>query len=360
LWITLFSTIIRLIAVCLQSELRGIELSFDILSDGQRIIQSGLEDLDLWMKEGFEARCKAFGSELLCYSPTAYPYSIRDHKQRSSQNFISISVTGESCSLNCEHCGGRLLKGMEPTVTPESLVQRCHEIRSAGGEGVLISGGSDSKGYVPLREFAEAIKTVKEDLGLQVVVHTGLVDEDTAQALANAKIDAAMLDVIGDERVSREIYHINNGPKQMERSLEILHEAKVPTVPHVLVGLDYGRLCGEVEALEMVSRVSPTAVVIIALSPVRKTPMEGVAPPTPLDVARVTTVARLGIKEVPLLLGCARPKGAHKIESDRFAIRSGVNGIALISQEGVDFAREKGLEPVFMDVCCSLAYQAVL
>jgi uncharacterized radical SAM superfamily protein len=335
-------------------------LSFDILSDGQRVIQSKEEDLDQWMEDGFRVRRKSFGNELLCYSPTAYPYSIRDHTQRSSKNFISISVTGEACSLNCEHCGGKLLRSMEPMVTPESLLQRCSEIKSAGGEGVLISGGSDSKGYVPLRRFGEAIKTVKEDLGLQVVVHTGLVDEDTAQALANANIDAAMLDVIGDERVSREVYHISDGPRQMERSLEILRNAKIPTVPHVLVGLDYGRLCGEVEALEMVSRISPAAVVIIALSPVRKTPMEGVVPPAPIDVGRVITVARLGIKDAPLLLGCARPKGEHKIESDLIAIKSGVNGIALVSQEGVDFAREKGLEPVFMDVCCSLAYQVIL
>ncbi|UCE11624.1 MAG: radical SAM protein [Candidatus Thorarchaeota archaeon] len=334
-------------------------MSFDILSDGHQIIHSKLEDLDQWMEDGFRARRESFGSELLCYSPTAYPYSIRDHKQRSSLNFISISVTGESCSLNCEHCGGRLLKGMEPLVTPESLVQRCQEIASAGGEGVLISGGSDSRGHVPLRRFAEAIRIVKEDIGLQVVVHTGLVDVQTARILANAGVDAAMLDVIGDERVSREVYHISDGPRQMEQSLEILHSAQVPTVPHILVGLDHGRLCGEVEALDIVSRMSPTAVVIIALSPVRKTSMEDITPPAPIDIGRVITIARLGIPKVPLLLGCARPLGPHKVESDMYAIRSGANGIALISQEGVDFAREKGLKPVFMDVCCSLAYQAL-
>ena len=42
------------------------------------------------------------------------------------------------------------------------------------------------------------------------------------------------------------------------------------------------------------------------------------------------------------------------------SIRSGANGIALISQEGVDFAKEQKLNPVFEDVCCSLAYQTLL
>jgi uncharacterized radical SAM superfamily protein len=228
-----------------------------------------------------------------------------------------------------------------------------------GGEGVLISGGSDSKGYVPLERFTDSIQRVKSELGLEVVIHTGLVSEKTAQGLANAKIDAAMLDIIGDERVSREVYHIEDGPKKMRNSLDILEELGVPTVPHILVGLDYGNLAGEVEALDLIAQGNPAAVVIIALSPIRKTPMEGVNPPTPEDIGRIITVARLGMKEVPILLGCARPMGKHKIETDQYAILSGVNGIALISQEGVDFARTKELKPVFLDVCCSLAYKTL-
>jgi uncharacterized radical SAM superfamily protein len=97
--------------------------------------------------------------------------------------------------------------------------------------------------------------------------------------------------------------------------------------------------------------------VIIALNPLRKTPMESVAPPTPEDIGRIMTIARLGMKEVPILLGCARPMGRHKVETDKFAVMSGLNGVALISQEGIDFAQERGLEPVFLDICCSLAYK---
>jgi len=248
---------------------------------------------------------------------------------------------------------------MESTVTPEGLFDRCREIKKIGGEGVLISGGSDLKGYVPLERFTKSIQRVKSELDLEIVVHTGLVSEKTAQGLAEAQIDAAMLDVIGDERVSKEIYHLDDGPKKMRRSLDILEELGVPTVPHVLVGLDYGKLAGEIEALDLIAQGNPAAVVIIALSPLRKTSMEGVNPPAPEDIGRIMTVARLGMKEVPLLLGCARPMGNHKIETDKYAILSGANGIALISQDGVNFARAKELEPVFLDVCCSLAYKTL-
>ena len=123
---------------------------------------------------------------------------------------------------------------------------------------------------------------------------------------------------------------------------------------------DPRQLGGEIEALQMISEGNPSAVVIIALSPVRKTTMENVHPPSPENIGRITSVARLGFPDIPLLLGCARPMGQHKIDTDKFAIRSGVNGIAMISQEGVDFARALGLKPTFEDVCCSLAYQTLV
>lgn len=334
-------------------------MSFDILADGHVILEASASELENWMHEAMQVRLQSFGRNLICYSPTAYPYKIREHEQVSSHNFLSLSITGASCSLNCEHCNGRLLRGMESRATPELLFKRCKEIKALGGQGVLISGGSDSSGHVPLKRFGEAIGRVKRELEMLVVVHTGLVDSETAQILAEAQIDAAMIDVVGDRDVASRVYHISDGPEKMRQSLDLLEEQKIATVPHVLVGLDYGRLRGEVEALEIIAQGMPSAVVIIALSPVKKTPMESVLPPTPEEIGRIMTTARLGFRNTPVLLGCARPKGRHKIDTDLLAIQSGMNGVALISQEGVDFAKGIGLVPIFEDVCCSLAYQVV-
>jgi uncharacterized radical SAM superfamily protein len=247
---------------------------------------------------------------------------------------------------------------MEPALTPESLLSRCKSLKEHGGEGVLVSGGSDSRGHVPIGRYADAIQTIKHDLGLKVVVHTGLLDEVTARALALADVDAAMLDVIGDERVAREVYHIQNGPEKTEKSLRILEEQGVPAVPHILVGLDRGQISGELKALQMISLMKPAALVFIVFSPIRNTAMEHLLPPPAGVVGRLLTVARLGLQSTPILLGCARPLGCHKVESDILAVKSGVNGIAYISQEGVDTGRAMGLTPVFRDICCSLAYQA--
>lgn len=325
------------------------------MTEGLALMSAPRHEFESVMATGLSLRLRRFGTGLLCYSPTGYPYSIRDHSQVDPYAFVSASVTGTSCSLMCDHCRGRYLTGMRPATTPDALLKLAEEVQSRGGQGLLVSGGSDSAGQVPLKRVGHALSKIRNEMGLKVVVHTGIVDVETADMLSDAQVDAAMLDVIGDERVAREVYHLHDGPARMAESLKLLSERGVPTVPHVLVGLDYGRLSGELAALQTVADCRPSAVVVIVLSPIRKTPMANVTPPSPEAVGRVLTVARLAMQDVPILLGCARPLGEHKIQSDEYAVRSGVNGIAYVSQRGVDVARELGLVPQFMDVCCSLA-----
>ena len=330
-------------------------MTFDIISDGTALLDGPYSEFEEWMTQGLNARRKVFGDDLFCFSPTGYPYKIEDHQHSNKHNFASLSVTGNACSLHCEHCDGKLLRGMKGVPTPEELLQACQEVKDRGGEGVLISGGSDAQGHVPLGRFAEAIRAAKQDLGLQVVVHTGLVDPETAQFLGEAGIDAAMLDIIGSPEVAKSVYHLDSGPERMAQSLDLLREQGIPIAPHVLVGLDYGQLNGEIQSIDMIAQRKPEAVVIIALSPLRGTPMADSPPPSPEMIGRIMTVARLGMEKTPLLLGCARPIGEHKIKTDEFAVKSGVNGVAYISQEGVNLAKRLGLNPTFRDVCCSLA-----
>ncbi len=345
--------IITLIASTTPVE-QGFILSFDIIREGEEILQLKKDQLESKMHSAFQMRRERFGSTLYCYGPTSYPYSIKEHIQVNRHNFPSLSVTGTICALRCEHCDGRLLKGMDATLSPEEMLARFSEIVENGGRGALVSGGSDMRGRVPLGRFGDAIAQGK-DMGLEIVVHTGIVDEPTAEMLSAASVDAVMLDIVGDSKVMREVYHLKDGKEAMSRSLEILQAHGLPTVPHILVGLDYGELSGELIAIEIVSRYDVAGLVIIALSPLRNTSMEKVTPPSPETIGRVLTIARFGLPDTPILLGCARPIGQHKVLTDKYAIDSGANGIAYISQEGVDYARERSLEPVFQDVCCSLA-----
>jgi len=195
-------------------------------------------------------------------------------------------------------------------------------------------------------------------LGMTVVAHTGITDFSIAKRL-EAGVDAALIDIIGSDETIREIYQLNVRVEDYDKSLRALHEAKVPTVPHVLVGLHYGKLKGELHALEMISKYEPSAVIIIALMPIHGTPMENVNPPSPEDVVKVLATAKLMMPETPLVLGCMRPKGEHKIKTDVLAIKSGVHAIAFPTNEAIQLAEAMGLETAFSSLCCSQIFEDI-
>jgi len=290
------------------------------------------------------------------YAPS-FIYYKSNHYCSSPAAFPSISITGSSCALKCKHCSGKVLNTMFPATTPKKLVDICTNLKERGAIGCLISGGCSSNGSVPLHNFMEAIARIKRDLGLKVVVHTGVTDLSMAKKLKEAGVDAVLIDVIGSDETIREIYRLNVRVQDYDESLRVLDEAKVPVVPHVLVGLHYGKLKGELHALEMISKYEPSALIVIALMPIHGTPMEDVNPPLPEDVAKVLATARLLMPETPLVLGCMRPKGEHKIKTDVLAIKSGVHAIAFPTNEAVELAEAMGLEIVFSSLCCSQIFE---
>lgn len=277
---------------------------------------------------------------------------------RSSPNaFPSISITGSSCALKCKHCNGKVLDTMVPALTPEELFDVCAKLKNNGAVGCLISGGCLPDGSVPIDEFVDAIAKIKKKLGLTVVTHTGVIDFSTAKNLKEAGVDAALIDIIGSDETIREVCCLDVSVEDYDRSLRAFHESGIPFVPHVLVGLHYGELKGELEALKMISGYSPSAVITIAFMPIRGTPMEKVIPPEPEDIARILVSARLLMPKTPLVLGCMRPKGEHRINTDMLAVRAGVNGIAFPVEEAILLAESMNLEISFSSLCCSQIFE---
>jgi uncharacterized radical SAM superfamily protein len=109
----------------------------------------------------------------------------------------------------------------------------------------------------------------------------------------------------------------------------------------------------------MISKYSPSAVIIIALMPIHGTPMQDVAPPSPEDIVRVLVAARSMLPKTPLVLGCMRPKGKHRIETDTQAVKVGVNAIAFPHEKAVQLAESMELETIFSSLCCSQIFEDI-
>ena len=312
------------------------------------------------LNEAFETTRTHFSNVIYFSMPGMVHFDASFYRATDPHRFPAVSVTGGRCSLNCEHCRKKILESMIPATTPESLVEVCTRIKEDGGKGCLISGGSLGDGSVPLMGFIPAIKRVKRELGLDIVVHTGIVYPELAEALAEADVDAAMIDVIGSDETLRSVYHLDLSVEAFDRSLSLLEQQGISLVPHVVVGIHYGKLKGEREALEIISKHKPKAVIIVALMPLGQTPMEHATPPSPLDIARVILAARFMIPKAPLILGCARPGGEHKAKTDVLAIKAGVSGIAYPSEGGYSFAKKAGLNVRFSEECCALIYRDLI
>ncbi len=316
-----------------------------------------LTELEPLFEAAFELSRARFSNRIHFYMPGMVHFDTPFYKTSNQYRFPSVSITGSGCQLQCEHCKAKLLETMIPAVTPKRLYEVCTRIKEEGGRGCLISGGSQKDGAVPLMDFIPMMKRIKRDLELDLVVHTGIVYPELAEALAGVGVDAAMIDIIGSDETIKSVYHLDLSVDALDRSISLLEQSDIPVVPHLVVGLQYGRIEGERRALQVVSKHRLGALVVVAFMPLEQTPMEHVAPSTPLDIARVILASRFTMPDTPLLLGCARPRGAHKSETDTLAIRAGVNGIAYPSREGYDFAREKGLTIKFSEECCALMYR---
>jgi uncharacterized radical SAM superfamily protein len=289
------------------------------------------------------------------YAPS-FTYYKTSHYHSSPTRFPTISVTGTACALNCKHCEAKVLQTMHPATTPKKLYALAATLKQQGASGCLISGGCTPNGTVPLKPFIPAIKKIKRELGLTVFVHTGIFDASAAAALKRAGVDAALIDIIGSDETIKKIGNPNATAKDYAISLNAMQKVGLNTVPHVIVGLHDGQLKGELHALETIASTDPSALVVIAFMPIHGTAIATVKPPTPADIARVTATARLMLPETPLVLGCVRPKGKHRAETDILALKAGVDGIAFPSEDAVEYAEQHGYATSFSSHCCAQIY----
>jgi len=290
------------------------------------------------------------------YAPS-FTYYRTSHFCSSPKDFPTVSVTGNICTLNCKHCAGKVLETMHPADTPEKLLSLSTRFKQNGAKGMLISGGCLPDGSVPLQEFMDVITKIKKDLGLTVFVHTGLVDAETASQLKEAGVDAALIDVIGSEETIREVYNLHTTTQSYSDSLKALNDGGIDFVSHIITGLHHGELKGELNALKTIAKYKPSAIVIISFMPIQGTAMAKTKPPSPTAIARTAATARALFPQTPLVLGCMRPKGRHRVETDVLALKAGVDGVAFPSEEAIKYAEKQGYQVAYSSFCCAQIYK---
>jgi uncharacterized radical SAM superfamily protein len=267
--------------------------------------------------------------------------------------FPPVSVTGGHCDLRCSHCRGHYLKHMPDVSTPAKLRDFCVRHEKAGGVGLLISGGSTMEGRVPLTPFLPTIAWVKENTGLIVNLHTGMLDENEAQGIASTGADIVSVDVVGSQETLREVYGLKTGVEEYGATLTNLVDAGAPHVaPHICVGLHYGRVLGEHKALEMAAGIDPEVIVFLGLIPTENTPMADVPPPPLSEITGLVSEAKRLCPRTQVSMGCMRSR-EYKSELDWAVIEAGADRVASASHSTEQRALDAGYRVIHLDGCCA-------
>ena len=267
------------------------------------------------------------------------------------KNFPSVSVTGGACALACSHCGGKYLAGMEAATTPDALWKFAQRLAARGGTGLLLSGGCDARGHVPLEPFLPIIPRIRKELNLKVNVHVGVSGREFLDALAAAAPDAVSVDVVGDDGVVREVFGLAAGAGAYWSTYEGLLARGLNAVPHLTVGLRGGEDSGEGVAIDRLAKTKPKRLVLNFLVPTKDTRYEGVG----FDRARALEIVALARNKLPdtfIVLGCMRPRGIDDFVAA--AIEAGVDGVVNPPRAVAEALETSGTEVVRRNWCCAL------
>ena len=326
-------------------------------ADRLRAIEA-LEDAPLDVKlvaEMERAAAQVAGRAIRFSTPTFKSFSSCELQGCGKNSFPAFSITAGGCALDCDHCQAKILEPMIPATRPAALDRKVREmVERENLGGFLLSGGSSKANEIRYEPFLPVIEGLKRDFPhLKVAIHSALTDRSRAQAMADAGVDTAMMDVIGSEETIREVYHLDRPVEDFEATLAALCETSMEVVPHIVIGLHYGRILGEARALEIVARHRIKSLVLVVVMPFYAKPGT-FATPDATEVGRIFLEARRRIPDREVLLGCARPPGMHRRVTDAYAVAAGLDGIAFPADGAVAAAAALGRPAVQEHACCSM------
>lgn len=312
-------------------------------------------DLVAAMERAAAARADRRVAPIRFATPTFKEYDSSELTGCSKGSFPAFSITGSACALDCDHCRTEILKPMIPALRPDEFDRRVRDMIALRGlSGFLLSGGSDRRNEIRYERFYPVLEGLKRDFpDLKIAVHSALIDRPRARAMESAGVDTVMMDVIGAEATIREVYHLDRRVEDFEETLAALTETSMEVVPHIVVGLHYGRILGEARALDMVARHPVHSLVFVVIMPFYAKPGLFVEPST-TDVGRIFLEGRARIADRDVLLGCARPAGMHKRVVDAYAVMAGLDAVAFPAEGAVEVARMIGRDFEQQMACCSM------
>ena len=266
-------------------------------------------------------------------------------------DFIPVSLTGRRCDLQCEHCKGHFLQHMLDASAPGSLIRIAERLKANGGTGILISGGCDREGRLPLMDRLQEIKEVRS-IGLMLNIHTGHLSRNEALLLAEVGAERFSMDLHQSPHVIEHVLHMSTGPEAYEATLDALcHALPGKIVPHVCAGLDGDRIISEKRCVDLVKGRPIAGLVILGHVPISDAPHR---PQPSITEASLLELIEYAVNHLdrPVMLGCMRGRRSNWLELE--AARAGAAGIANPKVDTLEALGQEGFTIRHQRSCCAL------
>jgi uncharacterized radical SAM superfamily protein len=357
---------------------------------------------------------KKSAKEIIFAVPGSKVYISKYYNNRVN-SFLNISLTGKKCELMCSHCKGRLLSDMIDVdstdfVLPDDLKLKenrvmeiilRHQDKDAGSDddavkgdiamgiglanrksrvdmhtntdnkakanetansqtsvnGILISGGFDSHGRLPLDgRILPELKEVKNKYGreIKVLMHLGFTDRQTAESLHECGIDGVLVNIFSDKHSIEEIYNLKGfSPSMFYENVHLLKDAGLRVSPHLILGLGDSSLSGEYRSVKEIAESGADSCVFAIVKNISRQDRLTLPEVKPLDVIKLFEYAISIMPDTPVILGCARPHGKEFDKMEIELIKLGVSVIAFPSERTLDYAKKNNYRFHFEEQCCA-------
>ncbi len=262
----------------------------------------------------------------------------------SKISFPSISITGEECYFSCIHCNRKYLRFMS-YVKQEDLYEKALELENKGAKGILISGGLDKSGKVPI-DYS-IIREIKKNTNLLLNLHSGLLKRKDAKKIKKSKVDLVSVDFVGSNDTIKKILNMPFKVIDYENTLRFLIEEDVNVIPHICVGLDRGKIVGEYNAIKILKKYPIKSITLLVLikNEIQK---KYIVDYDFKGIKDFFVYARKSFPKEILSLGCMRPRVKELDESALL-----FDNIAYPSKNMIKLIKNQG-NVALKDICCSM------
>ncbi|HIP84463.1 MAG TPA: biotin synthase BioB [Methanothermococcus okinawensis] len=302
-----------------------IEKNFQKLKDGEITVKDGLiskEDaLDLFKISRWEDYLKLFQ-----LASQVRDYFIKEIEITSTIHVTNICKISPKC-LYCGFAAGTSKAGYyKPFRLSHEDIKRCAiAIESSGICRVSCSSGHGYRG----REVIRALKIVKENTNLEVLVNAGGdLTEESIRELKRYGVDTICCNL---ETINRELFKKLKPGESLDRRIEIcklVRKYNIQLSSGLLIGIGESYR-DRVDHLMFLKELDVEEIPIMGFNPYPGTPMENHLRCSSLEQGKTIAIARLMFPHIRI----TSPTPTIGPELVQFALLSGASNIATVIPE---------------------------